>query len=525
MSQARRAVVAAATAVAWAALVTWYEWVLATWAPPAVWWRIGGVNFALALALALALTWATRRRGGGTFASSVLIGVAASLALVPANVRGPGPVLWVVCDTLRADHMSLYGYEQPTSPFFEKWARNDLVVFDEAYSQASHTLVTAPSILASLHPSTHRLRKYDDVLDPRADLVSEILREAGFATFGAFANPHLGSANGFEQGWDHYRAPSSSWQQLSSERVNEEFFSWRTKLGAGPPYFAVLWYIDPHTPFQWDAEAAEWAGLDPRDSFRYKPPIKDAQAPEALREETRHRYDAAVRSVDNALRDLIAFLSARGDYDDALILFTADHGESLWEHGRFGHNYGLYESLTHVPLAIRFPAPLRFPALAPAAKRTQTIASSVDLLPTSLAFLGLPVGEAVQGRSLLPDLVGDGEGSAYLEQRLEQYGPYQIFGMRAGRFKYIFVEEFEGNRLPRLLLFDVVDDPGEQHNLARERPDVTAAFHERVNELRRAYEAVDLHPGQSAPDANTRELLEKLGYLDAGDEQQERYER
>jgi hypothetical protein len=70
-----------------------------------------------------------------------------------------------------------------------------------------------------------------------------------------------------------------------------------------------------------------------------------------------------------------------------------------------------------------------------------------------------------------------------------------------------------------LLLFDVVDDPGEQRNLVRERPDVAAAFHERMNELRRSYEEVDLRPGQSAPDANTRKLLEKLGYLDAGDEQ------
>jgi arylsulfatase A-like enzyme len=411
--------------------------------------------------------------------------------------------------------MSLYGYRRPTNPFFEEWSR-ELVVFDEAYSQASHTLVTAPSILASLHPSTHGLRDYSAVLDPRATLVSEILQEAGFATYGAFANPHLRARNGFAQGWDHFGAPES-WQHLSSARVNRDFFRWREQHEAGRPYFALLWWIDPHTPFQWDAEAAEWAGLDPTKSFRYRPQVKDERASKKIRVATRRRYDAAVRSVDNALRELVAFLREQGDYNDALVLFTADHGESMWEHGRFGHNYGLYESLTHVPLAIRFPAPLHFPAYAPPAGRSQTIASSVDLLPTTLEFLGLPIGDDIQGRSLLPDLVKPSGGSAYLEERLTRYGPYHIFGLREGRFKYIWVEEFEGDREPRAMLFDLEADPREEHNLAAEMPELAAELQARVAALRRGYEALALETGTAEPDAEARALLEKLGYIDGNE--------
>jgi arylsulfatase A-like enzyme len=508
----RRVLAAAIAAALWAALATAVERALATWAPPSVWWKIAAVNFGVALALALALAWATRGRRAWLFGTATLAAVALSLALLPANVRGPGPVLWVVCDTLRADRMSLYGYRRPTSPFFEEWSQ-DLVVFDEAYSQASHTIVTAPALLASLHPSTHGLRDYSDVLDPGATFVSEILQETGFATFGMFSNPHLRAQTGFKQGWDRFRS-SKGWNHLSSARVNGEFFAWREKRTEGRPYFALLWYIDPHTPFQWDEEAADWAGLDPAETFRYKPPRMDETASQAERENTRWRYDAAVRSVDNSLRSLVAFLREQGDYDDALVLFTSDHGESMWEHGRFGHNYGLYQHLTHVPLAIRFPAPLRFPAFAPPAGRSRTIASSVDLLPTTLAFLGLPIGDEIQGRSLLPDLAEPAGGTAYLEQRLTRYGPYHIFGLREGRFKYIWVEEFEGDREPRRMLFDLDADPDEKNDLAAERPELAAAFHERVAALRRRYEAIALPRATAKPDARSRALLEKLGYLE-----------
>jgi arylsulfatase A-like enzyme len=519
MSGARRTLAAVAVAVAWAAGITAVERGLATWAPPAVWWRVAGVNFGIALGVALALAWLVRRRPGLQFTTALLAAVGASLALVPLNLRGPGPVLWVVCDTLRADRMSLYGYRRPTSPFLEEWSQ-ELVVFDEAYSQASHTLVTAPSILASLHPSTHGLRDYEAVLDPRATLVSEILQKAGFATFGAFANPNLRAQNGFAQGWDRFGSTSQrQWQHLSGASINRDFFRWRNQHEAGRPYFALLWWIDPHIPFQWDEEAADWAGLDPKKSFRYRPPVKDDSASGKIRVATHRRYDASVRSVDNALRDLVAFLRKQGDYDDALVLFTADHGESLWEHGRFGHNYGLYESLTHVPLAIRFPAPLRFPDFAPPPGRSQTIASSVDLLPTTLAFLGLPIGDDIQGRSLLPDLVKPSGGTAYLEERLTRYGPYHIFGLREGRYKYIWVEEFEGDHEPRAMLFDLTADPDEEHDLAAEMPELTADLHARVAALRRRYEALALETGTAEPDADARALLEKLGYIDeAGDE-------
>jgi choline-sulfatase len=507
-----RLALAAVIAIAWAICVTAIEHELATWAPAVAWGRIVLVNVAVAAGIALIVHLATRHRSGRWFGCTFAAVIVISLALVPLNIRGPGSVIWVVCDTLRADRMSLYGHERETSPFFEEWA-DELLVFDQGYSQASHTIVSAPAILASLYPSSHGLRDYQDVLDPRAVLVSEVLQNNGFTTFGALSNPHLSGRNGFNQGFDHFES-TRQWKSMSSAKVNQSFFDWRTRHTDGTPYFALLWYIDPHTPFQWDEEASDWAGLDHRQSFSFRPSDITKSATEEIRMSTRRRYDASVRAVDNALRNLNAFLREADDYDDALIVFTSDHGESMWEHGRFGHNYGLYESLTHVPLAIRFPSPLHFPYTAPPAGRSEMIASSVDLLPTTLDFLGIEADPSLQGRSILPALGGSDPGAAYLEQRLERYGPYHVFGMREGRYKYIWVESFEDRRLPRMMLFDLDADPGEMKNIVSEEPDLAASFHARVVERRRKYEALALQHSTASPDQESRELLEKLGYIE-----------
>jgi len=509
-----RAAIATAVVLVWAALVTAVEHALANWAPVSTWREVLFANLALALALTGSLAWTTRKRPLRDLGVALAVAAATSFTLIPLNVRSPGPVVWVVCDTLRADRMSLYGYERPTSPFFEEWS-DELLVFDRAYSQASHTLVTAPSLLASLHPSTHQLVDYDDVLNSGAVLASESLSESGFTTFGISSNPHIGSTNGFGQGWDWFE-PTGSWREKSSRALNERFFLWREQQEEDLPYFAMLWYIDPHTPFQWDADAANWAGLDPGQTFQHRPEDMGASATQQLRTKTRGHYDAAVRSIDNAVAELVGFMKAQGDYDDAFILFTSDHGESLWEHQRFGHNYGLYESLTHVPLAIRLPSPLHFPNLPSLAGRIETIASSVDMLPTTLDFLGIPADPSHQGRSLLTDIEQQGPGTAYLEQRLDRYGPYRIFGIREGPHKYIWVEEFEDDPEPHAMLFDLEADPGEQQNLVSESPELAAAFHERVLEARRRYEAVALEPGSAVVSDQMRRMLEQLGYVDGG---------
>jgi len=460
-----RAVTALAVAAAWTAAVTGFELALAPWAPLRTWAAIAAVNAAIAFAVAFSLFALLRGRHPRFLVAALAVAFGLSLLAVPANVRGRGAVVWVVCDTLRADAMSLYGYERETTPFLESWSP-ELAVFDRAYSQASHTLITAPALLASLHPSTHALRHPGHVLDPRAELVSEILRDRGYATFGVISNPNLRKSNGFDQGWDRFQG-ADGWGPMSSDRINRELFRWRRARPDGAPWFALLWYIDPHTPFQWDPAAASWAGVSPWDTAKHKPALKDASAPPEMRRETRVFYEVAVRSVDRSMYIDGDTSDPNGEAFQTLIRETVDREFP----DAFGH--------------IR-----------------------------RLDALGIDGGESMQGRSLLPDLVSGDAGSAYLEQRLHHYGPYEIFGIRDERFKYIRIEQFEGDGRTRELLFDLEADPEETVNVASELPDIAARYQERVRAKRRDYEALALDATEGTIDAETRRQLEHLGYVD-----------
>ncbi len=206
-------------------------------------------------------------------------------------------------------------------------------------------------------------------------------------------------------------------------------------------------------------------------------------------------------------------LEAKGQLDNTIVVVTSDHGMPFPR-----AKASLYDTGSHVPLAIRFPAPLHFPALAAGGERIDAVVSSVDILPTTMAALGFAADavESFQGRSFLPVLDARESGAAYLEQRLTQYGPYQIFGLRDGHFKFIREEVFEDAATPREVLYDLVEDPGEQVDLSAERPDLVEGYRARVEALRSRYEARALPTRRVDLDRQTLELLRSLGY--AGDE-------
>ena len=147
------------------------------------------------------------------------------VALTQLNANPLPNVVLLVSDATRADHLSLYGYNRRTTPFLEKLAA-DAVVFDQAMSQGTHTIVSTPSLLASVYPSTHKLVNYRNVLNPKFVLISEMLKHAGYATFGCAANPHLGIKNGFSQGFDTYIFPMQ-WEDVDASRVFQSLFEFQ----------------------------------------------------------------------------------------------------------------------------------------------------------------------------------------------------------------------------------------------------------------------------------------------------------
>jgi len=298
------------------------------------------------------------------------------------SAHGQSPsVLLVVLDTVRADRMSLFGYARPTTPFLEQYAR-EAVVFDKAFATSSWTLPSHVSFFTGRAPREHgaTLQAYDR----RFPTLAQVLARRGYATAGFAANLHYTRCSrGISAGFQHYEGPyggagvafyrASAGGLLgrhilglrdsfrfpayfSAAEVNRRFFRWLDAEARGP-FFAFLNYMDAHLPVvppepfagrfvsaPGEPQRRDWDALW----------VEQRVRPE-LQALIQQRYDAAVAYLDDQVRALLAGLRQRGHQQNLLVVILSDHGESLGEHGLFGHQSSLYREQIHVPLILRRP--------------------------------------------------------------------------------------------------------------------------------------------------------------------------
>jgi arylsulfatase A-like enzyme len=456
------------------------------------------------------------RRSSGLLPAALATPVVGFAVFVPLNLRDLPDVYLLVTDTTRADHLSLYGYERSTTPFLEELAAG-AAVFTSSVSQGSHTIVSTPSILASVYPSEHGMSRYSEVLPEKLQLASEYLKGGGYQTYGYATNPHLAPDRGYARGFDTYTY-GGRWQHAPARAVNQAFVDWLDERDPGP-VFAFLFYLDPHSPYappdpypllfdeEWKEDPVtkwdpEWGVPEP-DS----PRLRNLVA----------QYDGAIAYWDEQLRQLVGALEARGRFANAILVYTSDHGEEFFEHGHWGHNRTLFEESTHVPLLVSFPAPVRFPSLPRAAAVIPDVASSVDVLPTILDYVGIEPGTSIRGRSLVPLVFGTEPGperTAYCEEILHSYGPYDLRAIRTRSHKYVRVLDYEGDRTGSDLFFDLDADPLEQASrLEADSPEAARlrdALEARLAEMKAVgapqNETTEMDPGRL-------EQLRALGYV------------
>ena len=239
-------------------------------------------------------------------------------------------LLLVSIDTLRADHVGVYGAVDARTPVIDRLAAEG-TRFTTAIASAPLTLPSHASILTGLYPPHHGVR-YNGIsrLLPSFDTLTERLRDAGYATGAVVGSAVLAGKYGLDQGFDHYdddtRSRGDPAERPASE-VTDGALAWLEH--AERPFFLWVHYYDPHE--------------------RYAPP-----APFADRFAGRP-YDGEVAYVDAELGRLFDSLAARGELDEALIVVTSDHGESLGEHAELTHSYSLYDAVLAVPLVFRGP--------------------------------------------------------------------------------------------------------------------------------------------------------------------------
>lgn len=394
-------------------------------------------------------------------------------AVTVAGSEAPLAIVYLV-DTLRADHTQPYGYARDTTPELLRFAA-DGVVFEQAISQAAWTKPAVGSVLTSLLPGRHRAVQLRDQLDPGLVTLGELLQAKGYTTGAAIANSVIYSeGTNFEQGFDHYAGLHGAGDRPSklveAAGVVDEALRF-LDARRGLPAFLYVHTMDPHVPYAppppFDrkyppAPAPDRPAADPRSD--YKEP--------ADRERLIAQYDGDVAYGDQEFGRFVRELKARGLYDRALVVFLADHGEEFQEHGQFTHGKSVFDELIHVPLVVKFPQRRQ------AGRRVAEQVQVVDVLPTVLRALDLPVPSppAIVGRPL-QDVVEGKAPEAPAVAEISHRG-YVAHGMRTRQDKYVRRFSPQDDEL----YFDLRQDPREHDNRVE-------ANRERVRLLRAGVEA------------------------------------
>lgn len=361
------------------------------------------------------------------------------------DVGAPLVVVYLV-DTLRADHLGLYGYKRGTDPELRRFAR-DAVVFDSAIASSSWTKPSVASLFTSLPASDHRCVQFYAPLDPSLVTLAERLGEAGYATGAVVANRLVHAKDGrFDQGFAYFASPPEP--QRAAEAVDEALRFLEDRRGL--PTFLYVHTLDPHSPYS----------PPPPFDRRYGPaptPARPAAEPYHYRKREDlarivAQYDGEIAYGDREFGRFLQALKEKGLYDRALIVFLSDHGEEFLDHGGWVHGHTLFDELVRVPLVVKYPGNRH------GGRRIGRQVQLIDVLPTILNTQGMPVpaAPAVAGRPLEESFDAAGaERPAVLETK---YREYVAYGARTRAHKYVR----QVGPQPRELLFDLARDPRER---------------------------------------------------------------
>ncbi|MGH9662840.1 MAG: sulfatase [Bryobacteraceae bacterium] len=324
---------------------------------------------------------------------------AIALPVGAASPKPPRPpnVLFITVDTLRADHLSCYGYYRKTSPYIDGLAAEG-TRFARDYTVIPLTGPSHFALLTGRYPQEIGVRRNGVAPPSDMKLVSlpQVLRRHGYRR-GAFVSawPLVSHLTHMDRWFDHFDEDMPRRYQLFNssrwaEDVTPKALKWLQRHGKGKkPFFLWVHYFDPHSPYEFrDAfQPQPVAGIEP-------PPMpwKDDGMPNRIRS-----YDSEIYYADHYIGKLLNALDKLGVRDSTLVVLTADHGESLGEHGYVGHGRHLYENIVHVPLIFRLPGKVA------AGKVVDTPVSSIDVAPT---ILDVALGDWTKGHASTPFFTG-----------------------------------------------------------------------------------------------------------------------
>lgn len=438
-------------------------------------------------------------------------------------------IVFIIVDTLRADRVSMSRDDIPLMPFMDAFAKESLS-FSRALAQAPWTRPSMASIFTSLYPGVHNQQfgiKMEvvagqdhtvDTLSEDFETMAEYFKAFGYTTVGVQANWNMQPLFGVAQGFDEYEMID---REQNAVHITDLCLGKAAALK--PPYFLFVHYIEPHAPYAppevyrrmfpsvpeisdqdhavIDTYATGYYPDKVRWDLHFRDAPPEAQLSEAGKAYIQAMYDGEVRFADDEVGRLIRGLREKDPR--SLIVFSADHGEELWEHGSVGHGKTLYEEVLHVPLIFSFPD---MPARA-----VETPAQLIDILPTLADKIGLPQRDWWQGRNLLSEEWAGRENLPVFAETRTSVREANVFLMTLIEGNTKLILDQYGQESWR---YDLVQDPREQHPLTDDGGSAALRL-----KLRHYLEENQAHPLYASPtintvvDEETRDMLKAQGYF------------
>lgn len=419
----------------------------------------------------------------------------------------PPSIVLITIDTLRADHLSTYGYFRETSPVLDEFAR-EAMTLENALTTMATTLPAHVSLMTSTRTTTHGLKgnfhrlaaEQDD--DKKLRTVAEMLSDLGYQTAAFVSAAPVRAKTGLQRGFQTFDQPVE--KERRADVTTDKVVNW-LETGSARPFFLWVHFFDPHRPRQPPSPFDEAFATD-ESLVEFLRQRAVAKATHLFVQEENNAYDGEILFTDSQIGRIFSALRARGEWHETAVVVTADHGEGLGQHGWMDHGRIFNEQL-RVPLIIKFPQ-----GKGPRDVRVSSVVSLIDIVPTLFAAIELPIPDVDREQLEGIDLLGgeDGRLGVLSEQthRDTMNEPGQRFSLTNENWKYFHRTQADDE------LYDMVEDSIETKNVLASHPEIAERMRQEILTILADSKAGSRGRTEVELDEEVIEQLRALGYLE-----------